>query len=413
MSYVDKIQVQNVDYNLQDDGAVRYDSIQSLTAAQKTQSRENIDSASTEEIADVKSAIINGCLTADIKTALLQLASKVAYIDDNGQDYYDDLYAALYERFWTVTNTLTGCTTSNAAEQTLKGEAYAATIAASVGYKMTGASVSITMGGVDITSTAYSNGTINIPAVTGNLVINITAVAKTVSSISAVYTQTGTVYDTDSLDSIKADLVVTATYTDTSTETVPASSYTLSGSMTHGTQTITVSFGGKTTTFTVVISEHWSYSIGDFTKVTGPLGNNASATCGVALFRKVAPSVDYYRRSFVMKEGVTSIALTYDGSDNIESQTSDYYPIKVPIGATSFTVAVTPNTQFVQVLLRQLNEGVYSAYTAVGPTGYNESSITRTFEASDQNLWLFVSTKYNSAGSSYPTEPTGIDVTFS
>ena len=278
---------------------------------------------------------------------------------------------------------------------------------------MTGASVSITMGGVDITSTAYSNGTINIPAVIGNLVINITAAAKTVNSISAVYTQTGTVYDTDSLDSLKADLVVTATYTDTSTETVPASSYTLSGSMTHGTQTITVSFSGKTTTFTVVVSEHWSYSIGDFTKVTGPLGNNTSATCGVALFRKAAPSVDYYRRSFVMDEGVTSIALTYDGSDNIESQTSDYYPIKVPVGATSFTVAVTPNTQFVQVLLRQLNEGVYSAYTAVGPTGYNESSITRTFEASDQNLWLFVSTKYNSAGSSYPTEPTGIDVTFS
>lgn len=72
-------------------------------------------------------------------------------------------------------------------------------------------------------------------------------------SISAVYTQSGTVYDTDSLDSLKADLVVTATYGDGSTQTVPAESYTLSGTLTEGTSTITVSYGGKTTTFDVVV----------------------------------------------------------------------------------------------------------------------------------------------------------------
>ena len=37
-----------------------------------------------------------GGLTEDIKQALLQLAAKVAYVDDDGQDYYDDLYDALY-----------------------------------------------------------------------------------------------------------------------------------------------------------------------------------------------------------------------------------------------------------------------------------------------------------------------------
>ena len=35
-------------------------------------------------------------LTDAVKQALLQLAQKVAYIDDDGQDYYDDLYDALY-----------------------------------------------------------------------------------------------------------------------------------------------------------------------------------------------------------------------------------------------------------------------------------------------------------------------------
>lgn len=113
-------------------------------------------------------------LTADIKTALLQIAQKVAYIDDDGQDYYDALYAALYP-----------------------------------------------------------------PA---NLV-----------SISCVYTQSGTVYDTASLDDLKADLVVTATFADSTTQTVTG--YTLSGTLTEGTSTITVSYAGKTTTFNVTVTE--------------------------------------------------------------------------------------------------------------------------------------------------------------
>lgn len=75
-------------------------------------------------------------------------------------------------------------------------------------------------------------------------------------SISAVYTQSGTVYDTDSLDSLKSDLVVTATYGDSSTQTVPAESYTLSGTLAEGTSTITVSYGGKTTTFNVEVTEN-------------------------------------------------------------------------------------------------------------------------------------------------------------
>ena len=76
------------------------------------------------------------------------------------------------------------------------------------------------------------------------------------ASITAVYTQGGTVYDTDSLDGLKADLVVTATYESGTTETVDAADYTLSGSLTTpGTNTITVSYGGKTTTFTVLVTE--------------------------------------------------------------------------------------------------------------------------------------------------------------
>lgn len=75
----------------------------------------------------------------------------------------------------------------------------------------------------------------------------------TIVSISAVYTQSGDVYDTDSLDSLKADLVVTALYEDGTTQAV--TNYTLSGTLAVGTSTITVSYGGKTDTFDVTVTE--------------------------------------------------------------------------------------------------------------------------------------------------------------
>lgn len=161
----------------------------------------------------------------------------------------------------TITNTLTGCTTSNAAASGTEGASYSATITASSGYSLTGASVSITMGGVDITASAYTNGTISIAELTGNLVITIAAVVVTLSSISAVYTQSGTVYDIDSLDNLKADLVVTALYSDTSSETVPSTDYTLSGTLTAGTSTITVTYEGKATTFNVTVTTAILYQL--------------------------------------------------------------------------------------------------------------------------------------------------------
>ena len=155
---------------------------------------------------------------------------------------------------YAVTNNLTGCTSSNASTTATEGGSYAATITADSGYTLTGATVSVTMGGTDITSSAYSNGTISIASVTGAVVITVTAVAVTLSSISAVFTQSGTVYDTDSLDSLKSDLVVTATYSDSSTATIAANDYTLSGTLAEGTSTITVSYGGQTATFNVTVT---------------------------------------------------------------------------------------------------------------------------------------------------------------
>ena len=197
-----------------------------------------------------------GGLTTDIKNALLQLASKVAYIDENGETYYNDLYDALnHVTRYSITNTLTGCTSSNSASTAIEGESYAANITASNGYTLVGATVSVTMGGNDITGTAYSNGTISIANVSGDIVISVSAVVLALTSISAVYTQSGKVFSSDSLDSLKSDLVVTAHYNDASTVTIQDNDYTLSGTLTKNTtSTITVTYSTQTTTIDVVVT---------------------------------------------------------------------------------------------------------------------------------------------------------------
>lgn len=79
-------------------------------------------------------------------------------------------------------------------------------------------------------------------------------VTEWLTSLTAVYTQSGTVYDTDTLDSLKSDLVVTANYEDGTSATV--SDYTLSGTLAEGTSTITVTYGGKIATFNVTVTHY-------------------------------------------------------------------------------------------------------------------------------------------------------------
>lgn len=83
--------------------------------------------------------------------------------------------------YQTITKNLTGCTISNSASQVEYGEAYTATIAAESGKTIT--SVVVKMGGVDITSTAYTagSGAINITKVTGAVTITAVAIMPSVT----------------------------------------------------------------------------------------------------------------------------------------------------------------------------------------------------------------------------------------
>lgn len=194
-------------------------------------------------------------LSDDFKEALLNCFENVAWINENGQTYYDALYDSLYsDNTWLITNVLTGCATSNNATSILKNNSYVATITANEGYTLDGATISITMGENDVTNLYYSSGSINIPNVTGDLVITVSAVSN-VSYITATFDQgEDIIYDTDSLDVLNQYLTVRAFYDNSESIILDYTEYELSGTLTAGTSTITVSYGGKTTTFTVTVS---------------------------------------------------------------------------------------------------------------------------------------------------------------
>lgn len=81
--------------------------------------------------------------------------------------------------YYSITNNLTNVTNSNANKQVLKNSSYVANLTADVEYSID--SVSVTMGGTDITSTAYSDGVITINSVTGDIVIIANAIVSSSS----------------------------------------------------------------------------------------------------------------------------------------------------------------------------------------------------------------------------------------
>lgn len=188
-------------------------------------------------------------LTQEEKNLILTLFNKAAYAEDDAKTSYDALEALWRTVYRSITYNLTNCRSSSSVTSVENGNGYSTALSVMGGYSITTASV--TMGGTDVTSQYYHSGSISIPRVTGDVVI--TAVAtKALDSITATYTQSGTVYETASLDDLKSDLVVTANYSDGTSGTV--TDYTLSGTLTEGTSVVTVSYGGKTATFSVTVT---------------------------------------------------------------------------------------------------------------------------------------------------------------
>ena len=139
----------------------------------------------------------------------------------------------------------------------------------------------------------------------------------TLSSISATFNQgSNKIYNTDSLDTLKNYLTVTATYSNNSTKTV--TDYALSGTLSIGVSTITVTYSNKTATFNVTVSEvetpATTYTITN--NLTNVVTNNPSAS---------VTEGNSYVATLTANSGYTldNVTVTMAGSDITSSCYSD------------------------------------------------------------------------------------------
>lgn len=80
-----------------------------------------------------------------------------------------------------ISNELVNVTSNNSAASIAEGSSYTAILTANDGYTL--GSVTVTMGGVDVTSDVYADGVINIASVTGNVEITASAIAEEVAAV--------------------------------------------------------------------------------------------------------------------------------------------------------------------------------------------------------------------------------------
>ena len=122
--------------------------------------------------------------TADVSALITQLETMWSGSGEGGGDSGDE---PVTPTLYIVTNKLTNVRSSNSTASVTAGAAYNATLTADDGYTLS--SVTVTMGGADVTSSVYSGGVISIGSVTGNVVITANATAN--ASGGADITQNG------------------------------------------------------------------------------------------------------------------------------------------------------------------------------------------------------------------------------
>ena len=193
----------------------------------------------------------------DVKLALLQIAKKVPYIDEHGQDYYDALEDALYPPVRATSVTLDKASlvfsVLNATDTLIATVSPNNVEDDTVYWGSSDTSVAVVAEGT-VLSTGVGSATITAICGTKKATCSVTVASATLTGIEATYTQSGTVYPTTSLDDLKNDLVVVASWSNGTTSIVPSADYTLSGTLALGTSTITVTYGEETDTFSVTVS---------------------------------------------------------------------------------------------------------------------------------------------------------------
>lgn len=225
--------------------------------------------------------------------------------------------------------------------------------------------------------TGVSNGTAVITARSGDVSATCTATVSgfaTLTGIDAVYTQSGTVYDTASLNDLKTDLVVTGTYDDSTTAVI--TDYTLSGTLAEGTSTITVSYGGFTDTFTVVVSGP-TIVVPTFDDGTVKYYSPQTTSSYVGLGYKAS------RSAYVLDAGEHKLrARQNDSTSFLNVEEVDLYPFLIPSGAETVTITSATSCGAL-IIVAQYTDGMY--VRSNGTVNYDSNATSHTIDVSDYN----------------------------
>ena len=107
------------------------------------------------------------------KDTVIQMKQSIIELNKDETNYIN----LEVSNYYTITNKLTNCTSSNSATTVDKNSSYNATITANNNYTIN--AINVTMGGVDITSTAVNANIIDISQVTGDIIITAKATSTT------------------------------------------------------------------------------------------------------------------------------------------------------------------------------------------------------------------------------------------
>ena len=325
----------------------------------------------------------------DVKLALLQIAEKVVYVDEHGQDYYDALEDALYPPIRATSVTL------NKNSLVFGGVGGTDTLVATVSpnnveddtvyWGSSDKSVAVVSDGI-VTATGIGSCTITATCNTKHASASVSVAQATLVSISASYTQTGTIYDSDSLDDIltAGTLVVTATWSDSSQTTVSNADVTLSGSLTVGTSTITAEYGGKTATFTVTVSAPqlvtpWynastPYALGNY---SGDNTDGLYPNSGTG--QNARHTICYDTGTYKYK------AKTTNSNDSFKAKSEvNFYPIPIPSGSSTATV-VFPSAYSIIPNVLHYDTGLTCYVRDIEMTPWTSALTTHTIDVSSYN----------------------------
>lgn len=267
---------------------------------------------------------------------------------------------------YTVTKNLSHCTINNSASSVTGGAAYSATITPSSGYTL--GAVTVTMGWINITSTAYNSatGAITIASVTGDISITATATENQQQEATS-YTVTKSLSHC-ALNNNAASVTAHGTYTATVTA---ENGYTLSE--------VVVVMGGANITSTVYNSTTGAISIAS---VTGNVTISATAiqnsVTTYTITKNLTRCTASNSVSLIQANGAYSVTITANGGYTMSavsvtmggtSITGTAYNSAtgtISIGSVTGNVVITATATAAQGEVSYSSQALYSNYTATG-----------------------------------------------